>query len=175
MRNLIIPIAAMALLCPCICSTHARQEEKTIPTGREDGEAFEGEPARVPLSAIPAKMRFQLVQPTPKFALRQLSYEWWEFPKTTRRPPFAVVGISYKDAKSPAARILVVEWKHVEGLSAWTASIAASIAIRPRDRHDADNVLSVIGTKHGTDVALCSLSLRMSRLREITEWLRPTQ
>jgi len=132
---------------------------------------MDGQASRVPLSAIPAQMRFQIVKPLQKFGLKQLSYEWWKFPGTTRRPPFALVAISYRDPIFPAARILVIEWRHVAGLSAGTASMLARSAIRPDDRLDSDNIIPVIGTKQGTDVAFYNVSLPMFRVKEMSEWV----
>ncbi len=172
MRGLFISVASMSIICPSICVTGTGQEGKTFPGwDSKSTEAFEGKASRVQQSAIPAKMRFQIVKPLPKFGLKQLSQEWWKFPKTTKRPPFGVVAISYSDPKYPAARILVLEWKHVSGVPASLAHVAAEGTIRPNDKLDSDNIIPVIGTRQGTDVAFYNVSLPMSRVKEMTQWV----
>jgi len=158
-----------------VCQQGYRREEH----GHDVKQSFEiggfleeqsGEPVKVGYSAIPASMRFEVVKPPASFDLTQLSAEWWKCPKTTKRPPFAVVVIAYKDQKEPSARVLIVEWKHVPGIAARLVSGISTLPVGSGARIGSAGAESLVGTTQGTDIAVFDPDPPSGRLKEMATW-----
>jgi len=176
MRKSFITCAAVLTVSSALCLLLASGAQ--TPTNHDSYrtenfvEEQQGTSTKVSLSSIPAKMRFQLVRPTTGFGLRQVGIEWWKCPKTTKRPAFAVSAITYKDSKNPSARLIAIEWKHVPNIPVDFASGIPEGRIDPRTRLTwQSDFFPLLGTNHGTDIAIYSANMPIPRLKEMTQWV----
>lgn len=135
-------------------------------------EEQKGEWIKVAYNAIPASMRFQVVTPPASFGLVQVSTECWKCPKTTMRPAFAVLAVTYNDSKNLAAHVLVVEWKHVPGVAPYLSSGLPSGFTGADAKQGYYNSNSLIGSSQGTDVGIYSPDLPPDRMKQMSQWLQ---
>ena len=171
MRNGLVSLGAVFAFWPCHCLISSRQQghpEGQKPTYEE---SYLGLPHKAKLGEIPVAMRFHPVKPSAKLGLAQVDYQWWMFPKTTKRPSFAVVSLSFKDTKFPQARLIVLEWKHVRNVSTmWAASIPQG-AIKPEATLGPNRITRIMGSKVGLDLAFYNVGLPGTRVKEMASWL----
>jgi hypothetical protein len=161
--------SALCLLFPSQTQAPANHESYRKESFSEEQQ---GKSMKVSLSAIPAKMRFPLVRPTSGFGLTQAGVEWWKCPKTNRRPAYAVAVTTYKDAKYAGGQEIVIEWKHVPGISADYSSGIPEGRIDPRTPLGwQSSIFPLVGTSQGTDVAIYGSKVPNGRLKEMTQWL----
>ncbi len=172
LRSLILSVASVSIICSGLGLTFARHLHQDLPYKFEfRPEAISGEPLSVQPRAIPHEMRFQLVKPSQNLGLTPLLEDWWKFPETTRRPPFAVAAIRYKDRKFPAAQILVLEWKHVPGASSiWTAGMPETAVAYEIDQQFSSTI-PIMGTKQGTDLVFLYANLPLNRVKAMLAWV----
>jgi len=176
MKKTVVSSGAFLSICPILGFVFLSQEQPKVRSSFESETFFEqqiGESSKVRLSAIPASQQFKVVKPPVDFGLSQLSDEWWKCPKTNKRPGFAVVGIRYKDLKNPAAKVFVIEWKHVPGYAAHLTSSVSEGPLRPAQRLGEDFITPFIGvgTNGGTDIAVYCVGLPLDRIKEMTKWV----
>ena len=163
-------VLAIVASCATVALVSARQVNVRSffdsSTGAPYSESMYGDPVRVDATAVPEALKFQVIEPGQKVPIVKASSAWWKFPKTTKRSEFAVAEISYRDPKNPAGTILVLQWKHSSGISAFNGrglpqtTILGSGPLNP-----------IVGTKDGKDVACYFENLPIDRAIELTRWI----
>ena len=180
MKDSVILLVVGSTVCTALFITLRERQiavPHSVPYGKPVVERidFGGGHKRSRVKSVPARMSFTLVALPAKSGLTPLETQIWQLPHTNRRPAFCVVGTYYRDSTFPSARVLVLEWKHVPGVTALSASGVSEIPFNPFNLQKAGYPACALGSISGTDVAFFSAGLSFERAKYVALWVsRPS-